>query len=114
MPVNFRSSRDVVIRTEAWDAAVAFYQSVLGLPLLEQSEGFAGFDAGAFHLFVASGAAHGPVFEFVVPDLEAARARLLAAGCTIFEDDLSDPHLYLRDPHGLIYNLAQAPAAPGL
>jgi len=111
MSVAFRASRDVVIRTQAWAEAVAFYQSVLGLPLLEQTEGFAGFDAGAFHLFVAAGPAHGPVFEFLVPDLPAAKARLLAAGCTVFEDDPADPHLYLRDPHGLIFNLAQSPAA---
>jgi catechol 2,3-dioxygenase-like lactoylglutathione lyase family enzyme len=90
---------------------VDFYKSVLGLPLLEQSEGFAGFDAGAFHLSIAAGQGHGPVFEFLVPDLQAAKARLLAAGCTVFEDDAADPHLYMRDPHGLVYNLAQAPGA---
>jgi hypothetical protein len=84
---------------------------VLELPLLEQSEGFAGFDAGAFHLFIAAGHGHGPVFEFLVPDLQAAKARLLAAGCTVFEDDAADPHLCMRDPHGLVYNLAQAPSA---
>jgi hypothetical protein len=33
MPETYRSSRDVVIRTEAWAEAVAFYQSVMGLPL---------------------------------------------------------------------------------
>jgi catechol 2,3-dioxygenase-like lactoylglutathione lyase family enzyme len=111
MPAAFRASRDVVLRTKAWAEAVEFYQSVLGLQLLEQSEGFAGFDAGAFHLFVAAGEAHGPVFEFLVPDLEAAKTRLMAAGCTVFEDDPTDPHLYMRDPHGLVYNLARAPAA---
>jgi catechol 2,3-dioxygenase-like lactoylglutathione lyase family enzyme len=108
MPEAFQATRDVVIRTEAWAEAVEFYKSVLGLPLLEQSTGFAGFDAGAFHLFVAAGEAHGPVFEFLVPDLEAAKARLMAAGCTVFEEDAADPHVYMRDPHGLIYNLARA------
>ena len=101
----------MVIRTEDWPAAVRFYSEVLGLPLLHQRDGFAGFDTGAFHLFVEQGPAHGPVFEFLAPDYDEAKQHLLAAGCVVQEENSAVPYCYLRDPYGLVFNLAQAPSA---
>jgi hypothetical protein len=40
-----------------------------------------------------------------VPDVAAARARLVAAGCTVVEEDPRVPRCYLRDPYGLVFNL---------
>ncbi len=105
----FRSTHDVVLRTERWAEAVAFYRTALRLPVILEEDGFIGFDTGAFKLYVERGPAHGPIFEFLVPDLAAAQARLLAAGCTVFEDDPSVPHLYMRDPFGFTFNIAQTP-----
>ncbi len=103
----FRSTRDVIIRTESWRAATEFYRSVLGLPEVSRSDTLVGFEAGAFRLYVEQGTAHGPVFEFLVPDVQAARDRLLAAGCTIREQDASVPRCYLEDPYGLVFNLGR-------
>jgi catechol 2,3-dioxygenase-like lactoylglutathione lyase family enzyme len=105
---NFVSSREIIIRTDAWDEATSFYKSVLGLPVTYRSDSMLGFETGAFCLYVERGAKHGPVFEFLVPDVNAAKVRLTAAGCTVIEEDASLPRCYIRDPYGVVFNIAQA------
>jgi predicted enzyme related to lactoylglutathione lyase len=104
----FESTREVVIRTEAWREAANFYRSVLCLPISYETPAMLGFETGAFRLYVEKGAAHGPVFEFLVADVTAAKARLLAAGCTLVEEDASLPRCYVRDPYGVTFNLGKA------
>ncbi len=104
----FKSTRDVIVRTPAWAEAVKFYESVLGLPVVHRSDGLVGFETGAFCLYVERGEAHAPVFEFLVPDVAAARARLLAAGAVLVEEDPALPRCYVRDPCGVTFNLGQA------
>ncbi len=108
---EFRATRDVVIRTGSWDAACAFYARALGLRVCHQGEALIGFETGSFRLYVEPGPAHGPVFEFLVPDVDAARRRLLQAGCVLLEEDAAVPRCYLRDPFGLVFNLAAARAS---
>jgi predicted enzyme related to lactoylglutathione lyase len=103
----YRASRDVIIRTEEFAEAARFYESVLGLKKFHDGKSLMGFDTGAFRLFVERGAKHGPVFDFLVPDLEAAKRALLTEGCCILEEDLSVPRCYVRDPHGLVFNIEQ-------
>lgn len=107
----FQSSRDVIVRTDAWDEAATFYGSVLGLPVTHSSPTLVGIETGAFCLYVEKGKEHGPVFESLVPDVQAAKHRLVAAGCTVQEEDASIPRCYLRDPFGLVFNIGQAPNA---
>jgi predicted enzyme related to lactoylglutathione lyase len=107
----FRSSRDIIVRTGAWAEATKFYGSVLGLPVTHQSQTLMGFDTGAFCLYVEEGREHGPVFDFLVPDVQAAKGRLVAAGCTVVEEDAALPRCYIRDPYGLVFNLGHAPVA---
>jgi len=107
----FQSSRDVIIRTDAWADATRFYESVLGLPVSHRSEGLMGFETGAFCLYVEKGDEHGPVFEFLVSDVEAAKRRLIDAGCSIVEESASVPRCYIRDPYGVVFNIGRAPAA---
>jgi predicted enzyme related to lactoylglutathione lyase len=45
------------------------------------------------------------VFEFLVPDVAAAKRQLLAAGCQVVEEDEQLPRLYMRDPYGLTFNV---------
>jgi len=46
-----------------------------------------------------------------VPDLDAAKSALLAAGCTAVEENPAVPRCYIRDPYGLVFNIEQrAPA----
>jgi predicted enzyme related to lactoylglutathione lyase len=110
MKSTFRSSRDVIIRTGAWAKATAFYRSVLGLPVTHRSKTLMGFETGAFCLYVEKGKEHGPVFEFLVPDVRAAKHRLVAAGCSVVEEDASIPRCYIRDPYGVVFNIGPSRA----
>jgi catechol 2,3-dioxygenase-like lactoylglutathione lyase family enzyme len=111
MTAEFRSTRDVIIRSSDWDRALEFYGSVLSLPVVYRSENLVGFETGSFLLYVERCAGpddgHGPVFEFLAPDLAAARQRLLAAGCSIEEENSAVPRCYIRDPFGLVFNIGQ-------
>jgi predicted enzyme related to lactoylglutathione lyase len=108
MKRKYQSSRDVIIRTKSWAEATKFYGSVLGLPVTHRSETLMGFETGAFCLYVEKGKKHGPVFEFLVPNVEAAKRKLIAAGCTVLEENPSLPRCYIRDPYGVVFNIGQA------
>jgi uncharacterized protein YndB with AHSA1/START domain/predicted enzyme related to lactoylglutathione lyase len=105
---QFTSSRDIIVRTGDWQRAKEFYGSVLGLPVVYRGEQLIGFETGAFLLYLEPGSEHGPVLEFLVPDLAAARSRLLAAGCVVMEEDAALPRCYMRDPFGVVFNIGQA------
>jgi catechol 2,3-dioxygenase-like lactoylglutathione lyase family enzyme len=107
MTMDIKASRDVIIRTDNFDEAIKFYRHVLGLAVAYKSETLYGFDAGSFRLYVERGPRHGPVFDFLVADFQAAKQALLAAGCTIDEEDRSVPRCYIRDPQGLVFNIEQ-------
>jgi predicted enzyme related to lactoylglutathione lyase len=108
MAESVASTREVILRTEQWADALKFYGSILGLPIAYEAATMVGFETGAFRLYVEKGKPHAPVFEFLVRDLQAEKARLIAAGCVVVEEDASLPRCYLRDPFGLVFNLGQA------
>ncbi|HUE10010.1 MAG TPA: VOC family protein [Steroidobacteraceae bacterium] len=111
MPLSARASRDVIIRTPDFQEAIRFYESVLGLKIVLSGESLVGFDAGEFRLYVEKGSKHGPVFDFLVTDLQAAKHALISAGCTVQEEDPAVPRCYIKDPHGLVFNVEQKSAA---
>ena len=108
MKKTFQSTRDVIIRTNDWAKATKFYKSVLGLPVTHRSKTMLGFETGAFCLYVEKGEQHGPIFEFLVPDVQAAKRKLVAAGSTVMEEDPSLPRCYIRDPYGVVFNIGKA------
>ena|SRR5579863_874745 len=102
----YASSRDVILRTQAFDEAVRFYGTVLRFKKTLERPGLVGFETGSFQLFVEKGTPpHGPVFDVLVPDLAAAKKGLTGAGCTIVEENPSVPRCYVRDPFGLVFNV---------
>jgi predicted enzyme related to lactoylglutathione lyase len=105
---EFQSSRDVIIRTSAWAEATEFYSSILGLPVTQRSATLMDFETGSFCLYVEKGKEHGPVFDFLVSDVQAQKRRLVAAGCTVLEENASIPRCYIRDPFGLVFNIGHA------
>jgi predicted enzyme related to lactoylglutathione lyase len=105
---EIRSSRDVIIRTDRWTEAVRFYESVLGFKVATRDEAMVGLETGSFRLYVEAGEPHGPVFDFLVADVPATRDRLIAAGCSLIEEDTSLPRCYLRDPYGVVFNVGRA------
>ena len=100
-----KSSRDIILRTNRWDEAVQFYETALGFKVVYRNDTIVGFDIGALVLYVEKGPEHGPVFDFLTPDVQAAKQRLVAAGCSIVEENPSLPRCYLKDPFGLVFNL---------
>ena len=107
MATEFKASRDIIIRTENWAEALQFYRSVLNLPMMEQGDTIVGFETGSFCLYVEQGKEHGPVFEFLVPDVQAAKRKLVAAGCSVIEEDPGSPRCYIRDPYRMVFNVGQ-------
>src|SRR5215472_14006567 len=105
---GFHSSRDVIIQVPDLERALRFYGETLGLPVSQRYERCVGFETGSFQLFVEQGASPGPVFEFLVADVAAAKQSLLAAGCQVVEEDEQVPRLYMRDPYGLTFNVGQS------
>ncbi len=102
-----RATRDVILRPADFDAAVAFYEQILGLRVFERRPELVGLETGGFRLFVERAApSHGPVFEMLVTDVDGARRELVARGCTVELDEPAFPRVYLRDPYGLVFNLA--------
>ena len=107
MSKTYRSSAEVILRTPEWARAIDFYRSVLHLKVILRTETIVGFETGAFRLYVEKGVSQPPVFEFLVADVPAAKSALLAAGCTLEEEDASVPRCYVRDPFGMLFNLAR-------
>jgi predicted enzyme related to lactoylglutathione lyase len=108
MSNTFKASRDIIIRTENWSEALKFYGSVLGLPIVDRSKTIVGFETGSFCLYVEQGKEHGPVFDFLVPDIQAAKRQLVAAGCTVIEENPAIPRCYIKDPYGVVFNIEQS------
>lgn len=106
MTKAFAATRDLIVRGDL-ASAKAFYGGVMGLALVSESDALLCFEAGALRLYVEPGEGGGAVAEFLVADLEAAKAGLVAAGCAIVEEDASIPRLYLRDPFGFVFNLGR-------
>jgi predicted enzyme related to lactoylglutathione lyase len=107
MSKPFRSSRDVIIQTRKWDEAIEFYRKTLGFPVTHQSPTVVGFETGSFCLYVEKGTQSGAVFDFLVPDLQAAKKHLVAAGCKIIDENPKIPRCYIQDPFGLVFNIEE-------
>jgi catechol 2,3-dioxygenase-like lactoylglutathione lyase family enzyme len=102
-----RSSRDVIVRTPDVKAAAEFYENVLGLAVTQRAGNIVGFETGTLQLFVEQGDPLPVVLDFLVRDVQATKAALVAAGCTIVEENPNIPRCYVRDPFGLLFNLGE-------
>jgi catechol 2,3-dioxygenase-like lactoylglutathione lyase family enzyme len=101
----FCSTRDVLVRVDDLKKATEFYTKELGLSPTKHSATLVGFETGAFTLYLDSGEPAGPIFEFIVPDVNAEKEKLIAAGCSVIRWE--GPHHWLRDPYGLMFNLIE-------
>jgi catechol 2,3-dioxygenase-like lactoylglutathione lyase family enzyme len=105
MTSKLHSSREVILRTNKWVEAVQFYETTLGFKVVLRRDTLVGFDTGAFILYVEKGTEHTAVFELLTHEVQATKARLLASGCVLVEEDPNVPRCYLKDPFGLVFNL---------
>jgi predicted enzyme related to lactoylglutathione lyase len=109
------------VRTERYDETVRFFRDLLGVPLVEIDPGFAWSkmpDSSQFEIFPAGDRDHehfttGPVPEFLVDDVAAAKAELEAAGVEILGPmggTAADGWIHFRAPDGNVYGVTSGPS----
>jgi catechol 2,3-dioxygenase-like lactoylglutathione lyase family enzyme len=104
VPVEFSGNAQMAIHVPDLDRANAFYQGVLGLELLSESETQLAFDAGEFTLYVNRDdqvVSFVPSFE--VDDLEATREMLEKEGVEIEREHGAG--FYFMDPFGFVIDV---------
>jgi predicted enzyme related to lactoylglutathione lyase len=105
--MQFRFSRCICLQVEDVEQAKDFYKNVIGLEENGESEATE-FIAGVNRIFLDQGnTAMGPILEFVVSDIEAAKEKLLQAGCQVVRWEGKGNCCYMRDPFGFVFNLWQ-------
>ena len=101
------ATRDILLQTERIEEAARFYERHFGFTRFMDEPDMIGLEAGALRLFLDRAPAYGPVLEFLVDDLAAAKRALVVEGARIDEDDPSIPRCYVTDAFGLTYNVAE-------
>lgn len=95
---------DILIQASDPKEAAAFYVEHLGFSVTSENP-MIELSGPHINLYIEQGPRLGPVFEVTVADVDEATKRLVAQGCTVVKDEPNFPRRYIRDPHGLIYNL---------
>ena len=105
--VHFEANRDLAIFVPDLARAEQFYGEVMGLPLVSRSDEMLHFESGSICLFVllSPSLTQGFTPSFDVDDAEAARARLIAAGCEPVLEGEGGGHF--RDPFGFVFDVMQ-------
>jgi beta-lactam-binding protein with PASTA domain len=98
---------DILIQAKNPMKAANFYVKELGFAITEETENMISLRGKNINLFIERGPALGPVLEVTVKSVPKAKARLKKKGCKIVKDEPGFPRCYVRDPHGLIYNLTE-------
>jgi catechol 2,3-dioxygenase-like lactoylglutathione lyase family enzyme len=87
--------------------AADFYVKELGFEITDKNPKMVGLHGENINLFIEPGPALGPVLEVTVKSVKEAKARLQKKGCQVVKDQPDWPRCYIKDPHGLIYNLTE-------
>ena len=87
------------------DAALRFNEEMVGPSTGEGRE--IALQSRSLHLFVDEGAPVGPVLELEVADLTKAREDLRSRGFTELRWGGVGESNYVRDPHGIVWNIWQ-------
>ena len=102
-----RFGTDILIQAKDPNQAASWYVDQLGFGISGESPEMISLRGENINLFIERGPALGPVLEVSVGDVEEAKLRLVKNGCEIVKDEPDFPRCYVRDPFGLIYNLAK-------
>ena len=98
---------DILIQSDDPKAAALFYVRQLGFEITDETPNLVSLHGPNINLFIEHGPALGPVLEVSVKNVGEAKLRLTTNGCKVIKDEPEFPRCYVRDPHGLIYNLRQ-------
>ncbi len=107
----FVVSRCVCLQVPDFREALEFYEKVMGLTVKSREGRSVELEAGPLRLFLDEGPTMGPIMEFLVEDVEAAKEELLRAGCQVVRWEGRGGCCYMRDPFGFVFNLYEEPGA---
>jgi predicted enzyme related to lactoylglutathione lyase len=105
MPNTFGT--DILIQSKNPKKAAKFYVEELGFEITDPNPKMIGLHGPNINLFIEPGPKLGPVLEVTVKSVKEAKARLKKKGCKVVKDEPHFPRTYMKDPHGLIYNLTE-------
>jgi hypothetical protein len=97
---------DILIQAPDPKKAALFYVQHLGFEITDDNPKMIGLHGNNINLFIEPGPTLGPVLEVTVGNVAAAKQLLVQNGCEIVKDEPDFPRCYIKDPFGLIYNLA--------
>jgi catechol 2,3-dioxygenase-like lactoylglutathione lyase family enzyme len=97
---------DILIQAQDPQQAARFYVEQLGFEITDHNPKMIGLHGKNINLFIEPGPPLGPVLEVTVDNVEAFRERLVQNGCEVVKDEPEFRRCYIKDPFGLIYNLA--------
>jgi hypothetical protein len=98
---------DIIIQSPDPERTAAFYVNQLGFEITGGTPDMIHIEGKNINMYIERGPELGPVFEIVVESVDEATERLLKAGCTVVKDEPHWPRRYVKDPHGLMYNLSR-------
>ena len=98
---------DILMQAEDPKVAALFYVRQLGFEITDETADLVSLHGENINLFIERGSALGPVLEVTVGNVGDAKLRLVTNGCRVIKDEPEVPRCYVRDPHGLVYNLRQ-------
>ena len=102
-----RFGSDILIQSPDPMEAARFYVEQLGFEITDHNPKMIGLHGQHINLFIEPGPPLGPVLEVTVDNVEEAKARLVTNGCEVVKDEPEFPQTYIKDPHGLIYNITR-------
>ncbi len=98
---------DILIQAPDPMEAADFYVKELGFKVTDKKPNMVSLHGKNINFFIERGHSLGPVLEVTVKSVKEAKTRLKKKGCRIVKDEPEFPRCYVRDPHGLIYNLTE-------
>ena len=112
---TFAANNELALHVPDPAAAETFYVGVLGCKVVSRSPECVALTSGSLRLYLLRDPERGHdavVPSFDVPDRAVAMAALQAVGCTLVP---IGPHApgehYVRDPHGVVFDVIERPEA---
>lgn len=105
--MKYALSRCICIETPENEASAKFYQDVFGMEFSQREGESIELKSDDKLLYFDKADEPRTIFEFVVDDLDAARADLESKGCIVQRWEGRGKPCYMRDPFGNVFNLYQ-------
>jgi hypothetical protein len=96
---------DVLIQAQDPKKVALFYVTQLRFEITDEKPDLISLHGEHLNLFIERGVPLGPVLDVTVENVEEAKARLVRNGCVVIKNEPVFPRCYVKDPHGLTYNL---------